>query len=253
MAIVSARAVCAGEPPKPEVYVPPVMDETSKKVIEGWEKKVNCPGRAGVKKVSFSVNVKFSDSTDKKYQTSGAFKWTHDENGQKTAAGWKDKGLGDVLVDLGWPVKAFVEYFDPDSFKRELSGTKLTGKVDGERTIISINGKTECDLKAFIFNKDGILTETVTETPTADGKPIEGRFKFSGKMEGDTYLETGWAYTYADPKQGTFESTVTIKLDKTSGYYLWTNIEEKMVRDGKPFGNVAMEFTGYKVNDAFEK
>ena len=38
-------------------------------------------------------------------------------------------------------------------------------------------------------------------------------------------------------------STMTIKLDKISGYYLWTHAEDKMVRDGKPFGNVAMPTT----------
>jgi hypothetical protein len=244
----------AGEPPKPVVYVPPVMDEISAKLLEAWEKKVNNPGRLGLKKIAFTVNVKFSDATTTKpYETSGTFKWTHDEGGQKTTAGWKNKVLGDVLGELGWPIKAFVSNFDPDSLKRSLSGTKLTAKSDGENTIVSISGKNEDNIKQFTFNKDGALVSTLSEILSADNKPLDAYVKTTVKQEGNVCLETGWTYSYNDPKQGMCISTVTIKHEKIGGFYLWSSVEEKMTRGGKPFGNIQMDFTGYKINDEVDK
>jgi len=256
LAVTLARTAVAAEAPKPEAYVPPVMDETSKRLLEAWEKKVNNPGRDGVKSITVSIKATFSDtSAAKPYETTGTFKWTHDESGQKTVMAWNNKVLGGVLADLGWPVKAFADCYDKDALKRSLSGTTLAAKPEpaSERTIVTISGKTEDNLKQFVFSKDGNLEETKSAMPMADGKMVDVDTKSSGKLEDGRYLETGWSSSYTDPKEGKFDSTVEIKLEKISGFYLWTRVEEKMVRAGKPFGNITLEFSGYKVNDATAK
>ena len=256
LSVLLTGIVIAGDAPKSDVYVSPVMDAASKKLLDAWEKKVNNPGRDGVKSVSVTVKATFSDSsTTKPYVTSGTFNWKHDEGGQKTTMAWDKKVLGDVLAELGWPVKAFADYYDKDALKRSLSGTTLAAKPEAatERTIVTISGKTEDNLKQFIFTKDGNLEETISAMPGADGKMIDVDTKSSGKMEGDLYLENGWSCIYTDPKQGKIESTVEIKLEKVSGFYLWTKVEEKMVHGGKPFGNITLEFSGYTVNGAAAK
>ena len=247
----------AGEPAKDSVFVPPVMDAASKKLLEAWEQKVNNPGRDGVKSITVNVKATFSDSTTTKpYETTGTFKWSHEEGGQKTVMQWSSKVLGDVLGELGWPVKAFADYYDKDAFKRSLSGATIQARSEPA----SLGAPFLRDLR-----QDGRQLEAVPLSPrTAISKKQSRRWRWrtrkmvdittksTGKMEGEKYLETGWTLSYTDP-QGKFDSTVQITFDKISGFNLWSKVEEKMVRGGKPFGNITLEFSGYKVNDAPSK
>lgn len=224
------------------------MDEAARKILDAWEKKLYQPGRAGVKQAAVSIQATVQHPKfPKPLQATGQFRWDA-RAAESGRLAWDNEVAGALLMEQGWNAQNLSEPFDPEHFRKSLAGAKLIARTDDEKTVLTVAGPTAGGFKEFVFDREGLLAESVMAVPGPGGAEGELRFKNVYRKEGEQYLFAGWNYTFEPLGQGKLESTVKITQAQVGAYWVWSKVEESVSLDGKVIGSTLLEFSGQRFN-----
>ena len=219
------------------------MDSLSRQTLDRWEKMEYHLGRAGVKTISFTIKVDAKSPLGDAKAT-GKYTW----DGKKGKLVWDNVAFGDMLATRGWSRETLDRLVIGDSHRRGLAGTKLTAKkTDAGEIVISVDGKTKRNLKAFHYDKLGVATKfsMVVSDPMAGEVDAMIRLKYD-KIAGK-YVLKGWSFDM-DLPMSAFHGSVTVTNKMIGRFHVYGTVVEKMTMGDQPFGTSTLTFADYKIN-----
>ncbi|MHC4135601.1 MAG: hypothetical protein ACYS0K_11515 [Planctomycetota bacterium] len=239
-ALLLLPAVYAQEEEQPKG---PQMDEISKRLLENWDKSTYHLGRLGVKKASCKVKFKMS-----RMGQETTFNLTYKWDGEKGEIEWDNPQMGAMFSEGG----RFQERFDSD-FKREtlpaqFGTAKCTAKATEEGHVVTVDGKTKAGFKSLTFDKDGVLTQLVMETPGQMGGMQKIAMKLTyTKVDGKYLLES----QNGEMEGGMGKMGLVIKFTyaKVGDYQVKQRQVTNVSMGGTPMGSHTMEYTDWKLSD----
>jgi len=237
--------------PKEEKPAPkPVeLDDGAKQTLEKWEKLSYHLGREGITKAQCAIKATLvNPSFPKPVSGTATYKWDVANKDQQAALAWDSEAIGALLRTHGWSAQSLSDGYDPEYLRRSLAGAKLTAKVDGERTILNVEGESASSYREIGFNKAGVLDAITLELPGREGAKLISRIQFTYEQQDGKYLCTEQKSVIDLPGQGAIETLMRFTHGKAGNYHVCVKAGMQAKLGDRPLGHSELEFSEHKFN-----
>ncbi len=237
----------------PQEKKPVEMDGPARTTIDKWNAMAYHLGTAGVKKISFKMEVILPlklqmnvDQAPPKMKGIGSYYFDGSKKNPKGSLTWDNDYVRGQMTRQGWDPEHLDLNFIAAGWLRTLDDCKLTAK-DGadDETCLIVEGNSKEFFRELRFNKEGVLTRVILEIPRPNDGPAWAESIRTYKMVDGKHLLTGWK-TDAPDLNWVFEFKFIYR--QVGKFHVLDHVVENATHEGKPESKI-LRFKDYKFND----
>lgn len=224
-------------------------DEASRKLLREWRGMEYHLGRAGVKRVSYTIHATLKTGPmARPQQATGKYLWG---GNNKTLAGkltWSNAALGRRLDQCGWGVEQLDMMLISDYLERWLDKCELHAASMPTHTRVTIQGHAT-GLKGLKFDKDGVLEGMIMEVAAPRGGRIAIDCHIGYHRDGEKFHVDSFTYVARMPNGDTYHTVSRLSYKKLKGFHILDRVEETSTLAGQTVETLTLLFTDQRIND----
>lgn len=224
-------------------------DDASRKLLRKWQQMEYHLGRAGVKRLSYTIHATCKPGPAAPLQhATGHYLWGGTRNAPAGKLTWNNRALGDLLAQGGWGVEQLDMTLIPDYLERWLDKCGLRAAPMPTHTRVTIQGHPT-GLKGLKFDKDGVLEGMIMEVAAPRGGRIAIDCHIGYHKDGNKFHVEAFTYIARMPNGDTYHTVCKLGYKKVKGFHVIDRVEETSTLAGRTVGNTTLLFTEHKIND----